>query len=60
MYDIQQLTEQTCQKVLFEGGFPRLMEICDRKALPYPRIDENGYIDEDETWWQQIRFSKKS
>ena len=48
MYDIQQLTEQACQKVLFEGGFPRLREICDRKALPYPHIDKKGHIDEDE------------
>ena len=59
MYNTQQLTEQACQKILFENGFPRLREICDRRGLPYPHIDTNGHINADETWWQQIRFSKK-
>jgi tRNA (guanosine-2'-O-)-methyltransferase len=56
MYNTQQLTEQTCQKILFEGGFPRLREICDRKGLPYPSIDNKGHIDADEVWWLQMQF----
>jgi tRNA (guanosine-2'-O-)-methyltransferase len=58
MYDIQQLTEQTCQKMLFENGFPRLREICDRKQITYPYIDNNGYIDADEDWWQKVQLKK--
>jgi tRNA (guanosine-2'-O-)-methyltransferase len=54
MYDNQQLTEQACQKVLFEGGFPRLREICDRKGLPYPQVDNKGFINADELWWESV------
>jgi tRNA (guanosine-2'-O-)-methyltransferase len=57
MYKTQQLTEQACQKMLFEGGFPRLREVCDRKGLPYPHIDTNGHIKEDETWWKKIQLT---
>jgi tRNA (guanosine-2'-O-)-methyltransferase len=59
MYDTQQLTEQACQKLLFEGGFPRLREICDLKEVPYPHIDNNGYIDADANWWKKVRLTKK-
>jgi tRNA (guanosine-2'-O-)-methyltransferase len=60
MYNIQQLTEQACQKMLFENGFPRLREICDRKKISYPNIDNNGYIDADEDWWGEIQLKKPS
>jgi tRNA (guanosine-2'-O-)-methyltransferase len=60
MYNIQQLTEQACQKMLFEGGFPRLREICDRKGLPYPHIDTRGHIEEDATWWKKIQLPSKN
>ena len=59
MYDTQQLSEQVCQKVLFEGAFPRLKEICDRKGLPYPQIDNNGHINENEDWWQKVQLTEK-
>jgi tRNA (guanosine-2'-O-)-methyltransferase len=58
MYDSQQLTEQACQKMLFEAGFPRLREVCDRKGLAYPHIDNKGYIDADEKWWQKVQLTK--
>ena len=59
MYDIQQLSEQTCQKVLFEGGFPRLRELCVRKGITYPQIDKNGYIDADDTWWKKVQLTNE-
>jgi tRNA (guanosine-2'-O-)-methyltransferase len=46
--------------MLFEGGFPRLREICDRKGLPYPHIDARGHIDEDVTWWEKIQLTGKN
>jgi tRNA (guanosine-2'-O-)-methyltransferase len=60
MYNTQQLTEQACQKMLFEGGFPRLREICDRKGLPYPHIDSRGHIDEGANWWKKIQLTGKN
>lgn len=59
MYDVQQLTEQACQKMLFEGGFPKLREVCDRKGLAYPNIDDDGYIDADEQWWRAVQLPKR-
>ncbi|WP_297818132.1 tRNA (guanosine(18)-2'-O)-methyltransferase TrmH [uncultured Paraglaciecola sp.] len=57
MYNVQQLTEKACQKMLFEGGFPKLREVCDRKGLPYPHIDTNGHIDADKIWWKKIQLA---
>ncbi|GAB5381426.1 MAG: tRNA (guanosine(18)-2'-O)-methyltransferase TrmH [Aliiglaciecola sp.] len=55
MYDQQQLDEADCQKMLFEGGYPKFRHMCDRKNLPYPQIDENGQIVADEDWWHAIQ-----
>ena len=60
MYNTQQLTEQACQKMLFENGFPKLRAICDRKGVPYPNIDNKGHIDADDGWWLQMQHSKQS
>lgn len=60
MYDCTRLSESECQRVLFEGGFPQLCEICIRKKLPYPQINELGGIEADEQWWQQMQLSSKA
>lgn len=57
MYDQQHLDEATCQRVLFEGGYPVLRKVCDRKGIPYPRIDDTGQIDADEQWWQAMQLT---
>ncbi|GEA12151.1 tRNA (guanosine(18)-2'-O)-methyltransferase TrmH [Alteromonas sp. KUL49] len=58
MYNEQHLAEEECQTLLFEGGYPRLVNMCKRKDVPYPPIDENGHIAADESWWQQMQMSK--
>ena len=57
MYNTQQLTEQACQKMLFESGFPKLRAICDRKGLAYPHIDITGHIDANENWWKEVQLN---
>ena len=57
MYDKQHLDEATCQRVLFEGGYPVLRKVCDRKGIPYPRIDDTGQIEADEQWWQAMQLT---
>ena len=54
-YDHPQLDEATCQRILFEQGYPRLKDICIKKKLAYPAIDDTGAIVADEDWWNQIR-----
>ncbi|MCU7554760.1 tRNA (guanosine(18)-2'-O)-methyltransferase TrmH [Alteromonas sp. ASW11-19] len=56
-YDTQHLPEDECQRMLFEGGFPRLQKLCVRKGLPYPPIDEHGQIAASDDWWQQMQLS---
>lgn len=56
-YDKQHLSEEECQTMLFEGGYPVLQKVCKKKKLPYPRIDENGQIDADDKWWNEMQFN---
>lgn len=57
LYEVQHLSEEECQKMLFEGGYPVLQKVCKKKKLPYPRIDENGQIDADDKWWSDMQFN---
>jgi tRNA (guanosine-2'-O-)-methyltransferase len=59
MYAQQQLSEEECQRMLFEGAFPKFKDMCERKNVPYPHIDEHGHIDADESWWLQMQMTKK-
>ena len=60
MYDVQHLSEEECQRMLFEGGYPVLTKVCKRKGIPYPPIDEQGQIAADESWWQQMQLSTRA
>jgi tRNA (guanosine-2'-O-)-methyltransferase len=57
MYNGTNLDEQECQDILFEGGFPYLFAECKRRNLPFPKIDNQGFIQADETWWQALQYS---
>lgn len=60
MYDVQHLSEEECQRMLFEGGYPVLTKVCKRKGIPYPPIDEQGQIAADDSWWQQMQLSTRA
>lgn len=60
MYQTSNLPEDERQRVLFEGGFPKLQEICIRKNLPYPHVNDEGEIEADERWWQQVQLSEQA
>lgn len=55
MYGQQGLSEQDCQRLLFERGYPELHKMCLRKGLPYPQLDDNGQILASPTWWQKMQ-----
>ena len=44
------------QRLLFEGGYPRLAAFCQSKSLDYPAIGEQGEILANETWWQKMQL----
>lgn len=58
MYQAARLSEQECQDILFEGGFPILFKECVRRNLPFPHIDDQGMIQADADWWSALQFSK--
>lgn len=60
MYDVQHLSEDECQRMLFEGGYPVLTKVCKRKGIPYPPIDEQGQIAADDSWWHQMQLSTRA
>ncbi len=60
MYDQPRLSDARRQRTLFEGGHPIFAEACQRKGLPYPKIDEDGQIIADDIWWQRIQMDKKA
>ena len=49
------LDDKEQQRLLFEGGYPVLARVAKRKGLPYPRVNEFGDIDADETWWATMQ-----
>lgn len=58
MYQQPRLPEDRRQRVLFEGGHPIFAQACQRKGLPYPKIDEEGQIVASEQWWQKMQMTK--
>jgi tRNA (guanosine-2'-O-)-methyltransferase len=58
MYQAARLSEQECQDILFEGGFPILFKECVRRNLPFPHIDDQGMIQADADWWSALQYSK--
>ena len=60
LYDSPRLAEAERQRVLFEGGFPQLQQICLRKNIPYPRVNSEGHIEADSDWWRQMQLSPEA
>lgn len=60
MYDTARIEEERRQRFLFEGGHPIFAQACQRKGLPYPKIDENGQIVASDEWWQQMQMTQEA
>ena len=60
MYDKPSISEQRRQRFLFEGGHPIFAEACQRKGLPYPKIDDEGQIVAPEDWWQKMQMTQEA
>lgn len=60
MYQQKLLPEEECQRILFEGSYPKYKQMCQRKGLPYPAIDENGQIDASEQWWAKMQMTDEA
>jgi rRNA methylases len=45
------------QRLLFEGGYPRLATFCQDKALEYPAIGEHGEILAHADWWKRLQLN---
>lgn len=49
------LPEDEQQRLLFEGGFPVLAKVAQRKGLACPQIDQQGQIIADRQWWAEMQ-----
>ncbi len=58
LYDQPRISEERRQQVLFEGGHPIFAEACQRKGLPYPKINQDGQIIANDEWWQKMQMNK--
>jgi len=58
LYDKPRISEERRQRTLFEGGHPIFAKACQRKGLPYPKIDEEGQIVAPDSWWQQMQMTQ--
>ncbi|GAB3024697.1 tRNA (guanosine(18)-2'-O)-methyltransferase TrmH [Bowmanella dokdonensis] len=55
LYNQPRLEEAECQRILFEGGYPKLKTLCRIKGLDYPQIDDEGQILASDAWWQRMQ-----
>ena len=55
MYGECKLSQDYCQKLLFEQGHPQYAKACRKKGLAYPFVGENGQIVADDDWWDKLR-----
>ena len=56
MYDIPaKIPEEKLQRLLFEHGHPKLAHRCRNKKLAYPVVNDQGDIEADESWWEQMK-----
>lgn len=60
MYEQHSLSEDECQRILFEGGFPVFQKQCVSRNLPYPYINEEGQIEASQQWWDALQYSAKT
>ena len=51
------LSEETIQALLFERGHPALCKHCQKKGLPYPKINAQGEVVASDEWWQQMQLT---
>jgi len=57
--DYSLLDDDEQQRLLFEGGFPVLARVAKQKGLPYPRINAQGEVDADPSWWATMQSTGK-
>lgn len=44
LYDGSRLDDDIARATLFEWAYPRIADLCRRRGVPYPELDENGEI----------------
>ncbi|MXP50367.1 tRNA (guanosine(18)-2'-O)-methyltransferase TrmH [Pantoea sp. Eser] len=58
--DYSLLDQDEQQRLLFEGGFPVLARVARQKGSPYPRINAEGKVEADASWWATMQSTGKS
>ncbi|ACS87704.1 tRNA (guanosine(18)-2'-O)-methyltransferase TrmH [Musicola paradisiaca] len=57
--EISPLDEEEQQRLLFEGGYPVLARVAQRKGLSRPVIDHAGQVIADAPWWAAMQSTEQ-
>ena len=44
LYNRQRLPDAEVERLAFEWGYPKLKNMYQARGIPYPQLDEDGYI----------------
>jgi tRNA (guanosine-2'-O-)-methyltransferase len=55
MYDNCRLEQAVKNRLIFEWMYPTVRDFCQRHQIRYPRLDENGYMEDEQ--WMELRKS---
>jgi tRNA (guanosine-2'-O-)-methyltransferase len=55
MYDCVRIDHKTYQRLFFQWGHPEVREFCEQRGLRYPRLDQQGEIDDPSAWYASVR-----
>ena len=55
MYDCVRIDHNTYQRLFFQWGHPEVREFCEQRGLRYPRLDQQGEIDDPSAWYASVR-----
>jgi len=55
LYDVCRLDEETQEKLFFEWAHPKIKHFCQVNNVDYPRLQEDGEIEDPVNWYAQVR-----
>ncbi|WP_038291246.1 tRNA (guanosine(18)-2'-O)-methyltransferase TrmH [Zooshikella ganghwensis] len=59
LYNQVRLEQADYHRLLFKWCHPLVAEFCDKHQLPYPPLDHEGIIVEQQKWYSQVKASFK-
>mgnify|MGYP000170893051 FL=1 len=55
LYDSCGIDAETYERFFFEWGHPKVRQFCEERGLDYPKLNEEGEIDNPSAWYANVR-----